>query len=73
MLQLWPLNMRKIRKLTVLLSDDEFVLLEKYCKERGHKKSTLAARLIRDHLEREGVTYQRQLFVSNEKPERRNS
>ena len=72
MLQLWPLNMRKIRKLTVLLSDDDFVLLEKYCKERGHKKSTLAARLIRDHLEREGVTSQRQLFVS-EKPERRNS
>lgn len=63
----------QIRKVTVLLSEDEFVLLEKFCRERGHKKSTLAARLIRDHLEREGVTSQRELFDSNEKLERGNS
>src|SRR5258706_12158077 len=72
MIQSYTFNMRQIRKLTVLLSEDEFALLEKYCKERGHKKSTLAARLIRDHLKREGVTSQRTLFASNEKSERGN-
>lgn len=65
--------MQQTRKVTVLLSQDEFILLEKFCRERGHKKSTLAARLIRDHLEREGATSQRELFVSSEKFKPENS
>ena len=60
-----------MRKVSVLLSEDEFVLFEKYCNEQGHKKSTLVAKLIRDLLERELVVGQRQLFVSPEKSGKR--
>jgi hypothetical protein len=60
-----------MRKVSVLLSEDEFVLFEKYCDEQGHKKSTLVAKLIRDLLERERVVSQRQLFVPPENSERR--
>jgi hypothetical protein len=33
---------------------DEANRFEKFCEARGHKKSTLIARLIREHLDREG-------------------
>jgi hypothetical protein len=59
-----------MRRLSVLLADDEFALFEKYCDEQGHKKSTLVAKLIRDLLDRERVVSQRQLFISNDKPGR---
>ena len=49
-------------KITVLLSDAEFGRFEDYCREKGFKKSTLIARLIRDHLDREGFHSQRDLF-----------
>jgi metal-responsive CopG/Arc/MetJ family transcriptional regulator len=62
-----------MRRLSVLLDDDEFASFEKYCDEQGHKKSTLVAKLIRDLLERERVVSQRQLFVSTEKPGRRSA
>ena len=42
-----------VKKVTVLLVEQEFERLESYCQSRGHKKSTLIARLIREHLERE--------------------
>ncbi len=38
-------------RLTVLLKPDEAERLEAYCQESGRKKSTLVARLIRDHLD----------------------
>jgi hypothetical protein len=41
-------------KITVLLSDDEFDRFDTYCRERGYKKSTLIARLIRQYLDLEG-------------------
>lgn len=41
-------------KVTVLLSDDEFERLDTYCRDRGFKKSTLIARLIRQYLDMEG-------------------
>lgn len=41
-------------RVQVLMRPDEAVRLERYCDARGHKKSTLIARLIREHLEREG-------------------
>jgi hypothetical protein len=63
--------MAKGRKLTVLLPADDFVLFEEYCKDRGHKKSTLVAKLIRDHLDRERFVSQRHLFTTNEKFGRR--
>ncbi len=36
----------------------EAAAFEQYCEDLGHKKSTLIARLVREHLEREG--YRRQ-------------
>jgi len=40
-------------KVSVLLSDEQAERFCRYCEEKGHKKSTLVARLIRDHLDRE--------------------
>ena len=41
------------RKITVLLSAAEHERFEAYCNERGYNKSTLIARLIREHLNSE--------------------
>jgi hypothetical protein len=41
-------------KVTVLLSDEEFERLDYFCRDRGFKKSTLIARLIRQYLDLEG-------------------
>lgn len=49
-------------KVSVLLSQDEAVRFDAFCKERGHKKSTLIARLIREHLDREQYSVQASLF-----------
>lgn len=49
-------------KITVLLPHDEFSRFDAYCAERGFKKSTLIARLIRDHLDREGFAVQQELL-----------
>ena len=52
---------RKIpNKVTVLLSDEEFDRLDAYCRERGYKKSTLLARLIRQYLDLEGFNVGRE-------------
>lgn len=47
--------MGKLRqsKVSVLLTEEELDRLERYCVELGYKKSTLIARLIRDHLNAE--------------------
>ena len=42
---------RKRVKISVLLDSKEFDRFDAYCQERGFKKSTLIARLIRDHLD----------------------
>ncbi len=41
-------------KISVLLSDQEYERLHGYCHDRGYKKSTLVARLIRQYLDMEG-------------------
>ncbi len=41
-------------KISVLLSDHEYARLDTYCHDRGYKKSTLVARLIRQYLDMEG-------------------
>lgn len=41
-------------RVQVLMPPDEAGRFEAFCQERGHKKSTLIARLVREHLEREG-------------------
>ena len=51
----------KLKKVTVLIDEQEFRRFESYCQERGFKKSTLAARLIREHLDREAFNTQQQL------------
>ena len=42
---------RKRVKISVLLDSKDFDRFDAYCQERGFKKSTLIARLIRDHLD----------------------
>ena len=50
-------------KISVLLSETEDARFSAYCDERGHKKSTLIARLVRDHLDREGYAAQASLAL----------
>lgn len=60
----------KLKKITVLLDEQEFRRFEAYCEERGFKKSTLAARLIREHLDREAFNSPQQLpLLSPSRPE----
>ena len=40
-------------RLTVLLKPEDANRLDAYCDASGRKKSTLVARLIRDHLDKE--------------------
>ena len=44
----WRIVMPKI---SVLLTAAEGERLDSYCRKTGHKKSTLVAKLLRDHLE----------------------
>jgi metal-responsive CopG/Arc/MetJ family transcriptional regulator len=41
-------------KISVVLASSEFQRFDEYCANRGYKKSTLIARLIREHLDKEG-------------------
>lgn len=43
----------KRNKITVLLDTEQSERFEAYCRDRGYKKSTLVARLIREHLDSE--------------------
>lgn len=52
-------------KISVLLNEDEAERFEAYCHEQGFKKSTLIARLIREHLDQERFQAQRSLFADN--------
>ena len=45
--------MKRERKVTVLLKEDEYSAFERYCTEKGCKKSTLLARLMHQHLKQE--------------------
>jgi len=47
---------------TVLLPNQEFERLDRYCDERGYKKSTLIQRLVKEHLDRQGFAVQSKLF-----------
>ena len=54
---------KKRNQITVLLDREEYERFRAYCDQRGFKKSTLIARLIRDHLDGEGFQQQRELPV----------
>ena len=49
-------------RVQVLMSREEAEHFEAYCHERGFKKSTLIARLIREHLAQEHFAQQKPLF-----------
>jgi hypothetical protein len=49
----------------MLLDRDEAERFDAYCKEKGFKKSSLIARLIREHLTREGYRLQQNIFQSS--------
>jgi len=51
-------------KITVLLPAKEFARFDTYCGERGFKKSTLIARLIREYLDTERFPLQGSLDLS---------
>lgn len=51
----------KRSRITVLLDHGEYVRFDEYCESRGYKKSTLIARLIRDHLDSEKFAAQVEL------------
>lgn len=46
-------------RVQVLMPPEDAGRFEAFCQDQGHKKSTLIARLIRDHLEREGYGRER--------------
>ena len=48
-------------KVTVLLTPDDFSRFDDYCKAMGFKKSTLIARLVREHLDAEKFQLQKHL------------
>lgn len=49
-------------RVQVLMSHEEAERFEAYCLDRGFKKSTLIARLIREHLAQEQFRSQQELF-----------
>jgi hypothetical protein len=51
--------------MSVLLSEAEEERFTAYCREKGFKKSTLVARLIREHLNREGYANQQTLALDD--------
>lgn len=56
-------------RVVVLLKNGEGQRFEAYCEAKGHKKSPLIVRLIREHLDREGFASQPGLFDSSKAPE----
>jgi len=54
------------RQVTVLLEREEDIRFSAYCEKRAFKKSTLIARLIREHLDKEGFAVQKNLFGRSE-------
>ena len=46
--------MSDVVRVQVLMQPEDAGRFERFCADRGHKKSTLIVRLIREHLESEG-------------------
>ena len=49
-------------RVQVLLPVEEANRFARYCQDKGFKKSTLIARLVREHMDSEGYHPQRDLF-----------
>lgn len=52
-----------MRKVSVLLTEQDEARLSAFCFANGHKKSTLIAKLVRDHLDQQDVTLARNLHM----------
>lgn len=52
-------------RVQVLLPPDQAERFDGYCRELGFKKSTLIARLIREHLDQEHFKPQHELFEAS--------
>ncbi len=51
-----------MERIAVLLTEAESAHFDAYCQTKGYKKSPLIARLIREHLDREGFSHQPDLL-----------
>jgi hypothetical protein len=56
----WPMS--RATRVQVILPEQEATRFDAYCREKGFKKSTLIARLVREYLEKEGFQHQQDLF-----------
>jgi metal-responsive CopG/Arc/MetJ family transcriptional regulator len=63
--------MTETARIQVLMPREDADRFEAYCRERGFKKSTLIARLIREHLVEERFTQQQDLFEVSAEVQRR--
>lgn len=61
---------KKRKSINVILDPNEYRRFQKFCVERGYKKSTLVARLIRDYLDSEKFMMQSELPLSRSGPEK---
>lgn len=52
-------------RVQVILNRPDAERFERFCEARGHKKSTLIAKLVRDHLDREGFAAQGDFFSAS--------
>ena len=55
--------MSRAARVQVLLPEQEANRFEAYCQEKGFKKSTLIARLVREFLAKEHFQHQPELFA----------
>lgn len=63
--------MGETTRIQVLMPTGEAQRFEAYCHEKGHKKSTLIARLVREHLTREGFAAQTAMILEPTPSDRR--
>jgi len=54
-----------VRKVTLLLPQEDFERFDSYCHKRGFKKSPLVVRLVRDYLDQESFFVQGQLNLAS--------
>ena len=53
-------------KITVILMPEEFDRFDRFCAEKGFKKSTLIAKMIRELLDKEGRPEELSLFPAQQ-------
>ena len=54
--------MSRAARVQVILPEEEAERFDAYCREKGFKKSTLIARLVREYLQKEEFRHQPELF-----------